>query len=185
MRGRVGEFFRATDWNLAIVKEEIIVSFDFYRKWGGRFGEKCRFSEKKVEFGWPFCPSRSAGVLNPLTRKIVFVRASVRASVRPCVCTPFPYCDFATFQFFFENLWFWTKTRDFAAHFLFENRWFWMKIREFAAHFLFQNQRFWTKLRDLRLISSENRRFWMKLRDFAAHFLCIWKSTISGRVTSR
>ena len=34
-----------------------------------------------------------------LLRKIVFVRACVR----PCVCTPFPYCDFATFHFLFGN----------------------------------------------------------------------------------
>ena len=47
-----------------------------------------------------FCPARSAGFLNPLTRKIVFVRP---ASVRACVCTPFPYCDFATFHFLFGN----------------------------------------------------------------------------------
>ena len=46
-----------------------------------------------------FAPLR-AGVLNPLTRKIVFVRPSVRPA---CVCTPFPYCDFATFHFLFGN----------------------------------------------------------------------------------
>ena len=56
------------------------------------------------------CPSRfsfsswldslqRAGFFNPLTRKIVFVRPCVR----PCVCTPFPYCDFATFHFLFGN----------------------------------------------------------------------------------
>ena len=47
-----------------------------------------------------FCPARSAGVLNPFTRKIVFVRPSVRASV----CTLFPYCDFATFHFLFGEI---------------------------------------------------------------------------------
>ena len=47
------------------------------------------------------CPARSAGVLNPLTRKIVFVRPA--CGVRPSVCTPFPYCDFAFFHFLFGN----------------------------------------------------------------------------------
>ena len=46
------------------------------------------------------CPARSAGFFNPLTRKIVFVRA---CGVRACVCTPFPYCDFATFHFLLEK----------------------------------------------------------------------------------
>ena len=66
-----------------------------------------------------FAPARSAGVLNPLTRKIVFVRPSVR----PCV----PHFLFVIWQLFvrnfvFENRRFWTKIRDFAAYFLFENR---------------------------------------------------------------
>ena len=51
-------------------------------------------------FRFRLCPAQRAGVLNPLTRKIVFVRP---ASVRASVCTPFPYCDFAAFHFLFGN----------------------------------------------------------------------------------
>ena len=61
---------------------------------------KSRRTNKNITARGRFCPARSAGVLNPLTRKIVFVRP---CGVRPCVCTPFPYCDFATFHFLFGN----------------------------------------------------------------------------------
>ena len=56
--------------------------------------------EKRRKIIFPhFCPALRAGFFNPLTRKIVFVRASVR----PSVSTPFPYYDFATFHFLFGN----------------------------------------------------------------------------------
>ena len=106
-----------------------------------------------------FCPARSAGFLNPLTRKIVFVRA---CGVRPSVRTPFPFCDFATF---WANRLIWKLL-------------FWMKIRVFAAHSFFQHRRFWKK--NTRFCGSfpiwkstildENTRF-------CGSFL-IWKSTI-------
>ena len=47
-----------------------------------------------------FCPARSAGVLNRLTRKIVFVRACVRPSVRPSV----PYFLIMILQLFISYL---------------------------------------------------------------------------------
>ena len=111
------------------------------------FFSKCAVNTMSV-FQNQFCPALRAGFLNPLTRKIVFVRpACVRACVRACVCTLFPYCDFATFHFLLEKRRF--LKYNFAAHFLFEKRRLWTKIRDFAAHFLFEKRRFWTKIRDV------------------------------------
>ena len=62
-----------------------------------------------------------AGVLNPLTRKIVFVRACVRPSVRPCV----PHFLIMILQLFERNFLFKkgtfsTKNSEIEAHFLIE-----------------------------------------------------------------
>ena len=117
---------------------------------------------------YKLCPAGSAGVLNLLIRKIVFVRASVRAYVRPSVCTPFPYCDFATCwakrviwksTILDENTRFCGSFLIWKSTMLDEHTWFcglfsiWKsmildKLRDFAVYFLFENWRFWTKKRD-------------------------------------